>query len=506
VSFEVRTFSDTGFFLSLAEANRQEFLTQSDVASHPHAKYLAEYLNEIGAKAIVVENDYIDGDYLEDYAAYYVRSFRPYRRFCRRLHFFGVNVTSETLRTAILEHKSDAAKQLQRHYLGFIVVRPLPWTIIGRTQLGTYPTARGRRHYTAVKPYAVSLFGLPLEIVSLAYQQQDGAVAACATVALWSCFHKTSQLFTTPLPRPAAITAAGRFAQSAGRSMPSKGLNVGEMCAAIRAIGLEPEVYRINVQTPILSLIYAYLALELPVILGVKIDGLDKHAITVNGYSLLRHAAPNGEDQVPQNVPLLGRRINELYAHDDGIGPFARITAAGPGTHPDTRAALPLVFTGSWLRQNGSARTLFPEVIVVPAYPKIRLTFIDMHGWLDLLTEALRQITTKVLDWEWDLHLKTINSFKQLLRERYAAVDGVPDLLLRPQPRFIWRAILRLNNRELLELIADATDVDQAFPIIEILWHDGSFKAAVQGVMQHPSLRATFDASLTRQFVELLLR
>jgi len=35
-----------------------------------HRTYFEEYFANIGAKTIVVENNYVDGDYLDDYAAY----------------------------------------------------------------------------------------------------------------------------------------------------------------------------------------------------------------------------------------------------------------------------------------------------------------------------------------------------------------------------------------------------------------------------------------------------
>lgn len=53
-----------------------------------HAAYLKEYLRELNAETIVVEADYIDHDFLEDFSAYYVRCFASYSRYCSRIHFF----------------------------------------------------------------------------------------------------------------------------------------------------------------------------------------------------------------------------------------------------------------------------------------------------------------------------------------------------------------------------------------------------------------------------------
>lgn len=56
-------------------------------ACHPPSSK-THYFDHIGAKTIIVENDYIDRDFLEDYSGYYARCFHDYQRSCTRLHFF----------------------------------------------------------------------------------------------------------------------------------------------------------------------------------------------------------------------------------------------------------------------------------------------------------------------------------------------------------------------------------------------------------------------------------
>jgi hypothetical protein len=160
-------------------------------------------------------------------------------------------------------------KDFCNSYLGFIVVRPLPRAIIGRTILATYGSDGGRRNYTCTRKYKVNLFGIELSIEkSLAFQEQDTVVAACATVSLWSCFHKTSDLFGTLSPRPAVITQAANQVVPQARSFPSNGLVVQQMCNAIRYVGLEPEVIdvkRAKKNLPLITLIYAHLRMGSPI-------------------------------------------------------------------------------------------------------------------------------------------------------------------------------------------------------------------------------------------------
>src|SRR4029077_8601062 len=152
--------------------------------------------------------------------------------------------------------------------------------------LTTYPDDGGRRHYTALRTYTANFFGIELHVDSLAFQEQDKALAACATVALWSCLHKASELFQTPRPTPAEITRAANRLVNQVRPIPSQGLEVHQMCTAIRHIGLEPEVIEPKQNIPLASLIYSHLRFGNPVLLGVEIEGLGLHAITLTGYSL----------------------------------------------------------------------------------------------------------------------------------------------------------------------------------------------------------------------------
>src|SRR5271166_6978671 len=141
----------------------------------------------------------------------------------------------------------NLSRMTKNDYLGFVVVRPLPQTVIGRSVLRTYDEDNGQRRHFPVNPvnqrYRVNLFGLRLHVDGLAYQEQDTVLAACATVSLWSAFHRTGALLGTAIPTPAVITQAATQAVHSvhyGRPILQHGLRVEEMCAAIRHNGLEP--------------------------------------------------------------------------------------------------------------------------------------------------------------------------------------------------------------------------------------------------------------------------
>src|SRR5262245_3400627 len=131
-TFEVIPFAESDFYRLISN----QYCDASAVGKNRRASYLYRYLSEVGARTIVAELDYTDRDYLDDFAAFYVRCFANYDRRCRRLHFFSSTIKEEQfLQIVQSDTNSPLSRSLSDSYLGFIVARPLPSAVIGRTLL-----------------------------------------------------------------------------------------------------------------------------------------------------------------------------------------------------------------------------------------------------------------------------------------------------------------------------------------------------------------------------------
>lgn len=288
--------------------------------------YLGVYLSSLGCKTVVSESHYIDRDYIHDMALFYSRSLRWYPNFCQRLHFF-----TEDFDVAQWKRMVEEVGDYQRHmeylqtaYLGYCVIRPLPGSPIGRTVLATFEptTPTGRRSFDAVRNYDVHLGGFKLTIRGLAFQQQDQGVSACATTALWSSLNKIAQLECLAVPTPAEITeAASRYLLAEGRALPSEGLNINQICEAIRGSGLQPLVSRSVSFDQDCAQLHGYVRSGLPPVLAIQpVQGGTGHAVCAVGLKI-------GE-VAPQTTPTLNYRdaatsVQAVYIHDDRLGPYA---------------------------------------------------------------------------------------------------------------------------------------------------------------------------------------
>jgi hypothetical protein len=93
--------------------------------------------------------------------------------------------------------------------------------------------------------YEANVAGIRFGVLGLAWQQQDTAVGACATVALWSMFHSSALDEHHSIPTTADVTKTAYEGWSIGRrSFPAgHGLQIAQMCEAIRVQELAPAVF-----------------------------------------------------------------------------------------------------------------------------------------------------------------------------------------------------------------------------------------------------------------------
>lgn len=216
----------------------------SRLRSLPQGQYLRWYLADLSAKTVLVEPAYFDRDYLSEFAAFYCTSAAGYPNVCERAHYFAADVDRASLERAVAGDEAECDR-LQSAYLGFIVLRPIPVTPIGRTVLKAYVdrTPLLPRVVEPFRRYQANVAGLEFEVDGIAWQQQDAAVGACATIALWSMLHSSAFDDRHVVPTTADVTRTAHGAGlSAQRAFPSRGLNFGQLVATIRDSGFAPLV------------------------------------------------------------------------------------------------------------------------------------------------------------------------------------------------------------------------------------------------------------------------
>lgn len=518
--YEVHTYSYKKL-VHLLSANSEA--SEQQVDDKLHAAYFRDYFEEIGAHTIVIEKRYVDRDFLEDYAEYYVRCFHEYPRKCTRFHFFRAKFKKRDFDRLFSSQNGTLTRtNLNDSYLGFVVVKPLPQTIVGRTCLKTYEF-QDRRYFPITRRYSVNLYGLSLEVKeTLAYQEQDNVVAACATSALWSVFQGTGMLFQHAIPSPAKITVAATeeiTSEDRTRRFPSQGLDVIEMARAVKSVGLEAHPIRVADHYVLRGTVYAYLRAGIPMLLGFHLVDvaaspnslLGKHAVAVTGYSLPTKSRPIPFG--PFDFRLRANGIDKLYVHDDQVGPFARMTF--DGTTVTLKGTSYRSMATSWRgsdQQIGTARGV-PDILLVPLYHKIRIPFGTIHDQIleldTLLTVAWPQQPAEhapcdpLNELEWDIYLTTVNHYKQEIFSDTATDAKLRrSVLLTDMPKFLWRATAYYQSARLFDLLFDATDIEQGpYFLLAVSFSSPAFEF-MKEILAEPAIDAQCRSSLAWPLIE----
>jgi hypothetical protein len=304
--------------------------------------YARRYLTGLGASSILVEPYYFDRDYLAEHAALYSQSTRGYPNHCKRLLFFAGDELTRPKLELIASGNPVSCSELQEDYLGFIVVRPLPFAPFGRTVLKWWPDGSPLtpRFVKPARIYRSHVLGLELTVNGLAWQQQDTGVGACATVALWSMLHSSALDEHHAIPTTVSITQrAHRTASLGSRVFPSRGLNLYQISEAVKECGLEPLTIEGDLGPPsarqfsrdvFAVQVTALLRSGFPVLMSGELSGVGRHAVCAVGFREATAPTATSGAVAYQDVGT-----PNLYVHDDNIGPNVRmeLTVAGADQH-----------------------------------------------------------------------------------------------------------------------------------------------------------------------------
>lgn len=448
---------------NLASAFETEYFSKEFIIKNKfHYKFFLEYLGSktedaLHARTILIENEYLSRDFLHDFSSFYALCFNDsYQKKCKRVHFFKSEINEEEFENDILHNTHKVINDT--NYLGFIVIKHLPNVLFGTTILQTYSNETKIRRYLT-RQYFVHIFGKELKINSIAFQEQDSAVSACATSALWSAFQKTSCIFQTPLPTPIDITnSAKNLFFETGRLLPSSGLDHYQIGNAIKDVGLVFELrnnenYIANI-TRVKGFIYSYIKSGLPILLGLEIDKIGRHLITLLGYQ---------ESKInfkrTKSISLYSEQIKMFYAHDDQVGPFSRLQFI------DSIVKNNLLET-SWWKDKLGKRKLYAEIvsIIVPLSDKIRITFDDVYKIIGYFDNYLYRILLNK-ECVWDIYLSRSDIYKDEISSNKFNIkqDLQAKILFRNLPKYIWIARALVDDLLLLEFIFDSTEIANGF-------------------------------------------
>lgn len=458
------------------------------ISEKPQVQSLIDYCDQEGVKQLVYEPEYVDQFFSEDYSGYYARSFQRYEKVCGRLHLFGSSFTKAEFDSLLALTDADASELGRLDYRGFVVVKPLPQTIIGRTCL-LPPSVEAKDRisvFPTLVPIRANLYGLTFRFESLPFQEQDREVAACATSALWTALYATAIAYRQHrLLSPLQITQlASQALPTLSRSLPNDGLLADHMISVVRTSGLECDLVRVGGKEAVATCqayVAAYLRLGIPIVLSFDFKSptpeetsAELHAVAVVGYRMKKGAAKREPE-----TGFLSRAtlIDQLSVHDDRVGPYSLI---------DLRLGQPTIVT-SW-PEDGGRKDAHLVNLTIPLHRQIRIPYglvnTAVREFDRIVVRGIKDGTLKSLKTrpEWDIYLVELNTLRQALK-RDSSINGADktQVLTAHLPHFLWRAAAYVGAEEepRIEFLFDATDLRQGTLGIRSVRHDEELQLAL---------------------------
>lgn len=468
---------------------------QSLIQAKPQIQFLNRYCQEAGVQTLLLEAPYIDRHYSEDYIGYYVRCHHEYPKLCSRLHFFRKPLSRATL-GRFMNGTRRTLDFRELDYRGFVVIKPLPQTIVGRTCLRPLPQVNGNveggEHFLTRDGYTPNLFGIDVPVAALPFQEQDHEVGMCATSAMWTALHGTASVFDTPILSPLQITKrAFSRRPMPGVSLPSDGLDIDQLAAVFHDVGLEANQISAAEKYMLQAVASAYLRAQVPVILTVdfnlrryskdknesdtdEIDYPELHGVTLSGMGRMDGVARPLPDT---GLILRSSRLRTLYAHDDGVGPYSEIRL-------DTDNEF---IVSSWIDdETGKCCEVHPEALLIPVHHKMRVSFIDVFEavhHLDWYIEQHRLHAGSPFGGrpEWDIFLTSASDFKRsTLNSPHISARVRKRLLAESFPHFFWRVVAYVGERPVLEYLLDASDLRQGHQLMYAILYDKGSRESIK--------------------------
>lgn len=248
---------------------------------------------------IVIERNYVDKVYRDSYYTYYASKRTHYKKDTIKLSFFS---DPDNLISRDSFSDSKQISSIRSLYKGFIVLRPTPPYIVGRSAIA--PNLLNNCSFkTCLAPISSSAVGLKVCTQAFPFSSQDTETISCAETMVWALmeyFGNKYPEYSPVLPSKILNILKQNIAE---RQLPSSGLSVGSMSYLLKECGFGPKSYsREEFGSDFNSLLSCYIESGIPIIVAldnteaVKNKNVNRwigHAVLCIGHEIIDYESIN---------------------------------------------------------------------------------------------------------------------------------------------------------------------------------------------------------------------
>lgn len=425
-------------------------------------KILWELLKDIPKITFVTEEYYVDRVYRDSYYTYYSCKHFQYSRYCKRLFMFVGEIQTEQ----DCEITDTPILELQKKFIGCIVIRPLETGKIGRSLLNPYFFTKFNETYVRYATYDVTMFGKRLYVNAFPYSMQDEETTSCAEITILNLldyFSKKYAEYKYFLPSEIIEIAIKNGYE---RRLPTKGLDYLLISKVFMEAGFYPVLYnsdKLEDPSKFKRILHYYIESGIPIALGLEISKNAKHSIICIGHGKVernrlgkkQYSIPDSYDK-KHHIWLIDSSdlVTDYIVMDDNRKPYS--TDVWQDSNSDKPNLL-----GAWK----------PEYLMVPLYRRMFLEAADAY---DICTSILAdselgiqkrfsEIGTMENPMVIRLFMASARGFKKYRIHNFSKenVEIRECYVNTPFPRFVWVCEVYLKedypNVCIAEVVIDAT-------------------------------------------------
>lgn len=465
----IRTEEELESFLIDVLGFGDEMESEEALQNNSSYKILFSLLKRVNVFTAAIEEKYVDRTYRDSYYMHFSCKHGQYSRFCKRLFIFQGDVFEGENGKPFFD--LDAG-ELQKKFVGTIVIRPLREGKVGRSLINPYFLLGEEDVYLRYAKYSATIYGMRFQINAFPFSMQDGETTTCAEITilnLMDYFSRKYSEYKSILPSE-IVEIVGK--NSFERTLPSRGLMYSTITKVFFEAGFDPRLYRKNVFTDMSQfkrVMHYYIESGIPVAIGVKIDGKARHSIACIGHGKIHREnigkklyAMHGSDM--DNYIWIADSAdfcNNYITVDDGRAPYDDGEWRRIETFHDAKKADKYML-GDYE----------PEMLMVPLYKRM---YLEAQGAYDICTSALaneevgiRKFCTGIGTRENPVIIRLFMCSSRNFKQRRISNFGTANkeaqeiyAMLR-LPRFVWVCEIYdregyCNNKALGEIIIDAT-------------------------------------------------
>lgn len=220
---------------------------------------------------VVAEPNYVDRQYRDSYYSYFSQKYSEYERNCLRLAFFEGKISQEQF--------ADCTFDLEKIFIGTVVLRPLEVGNIGQTLLN--PKKLNVKGYFRTCVFRVMVYGRKLNIEAFPYSSQDGETMTCAETVLFNLIYYYGTKYSEYRILMPSEILQDIERESYERVLPSMGVYESNMAKVLSDAHFYPRIY--SYQEGFGDILYSYIESGIPLILS-----LPEHVVSCVGHGLIR--------------------------------------------------------------------------------------------------------------------------------------------------------------------------------------------------------------------------